>query len=113
MLICRTGAERSEEMCGRNSLSLCSSERTHCDILNPIKKKVPNVNQKMGKYLTHWDYPERQINITVFRNAFAFESNISLPDFHNKDAMSCKVYEPSLAFYRQRQSFGTNDRPII
>lgn len=78
-----------------------------------LKKKVPNVNQKMGKYLTPWDYPQRQMNITVFRNVFTFESNISLPDFYNKDAMSCKVYEPSLAFYHQRQSFGTNDRPII
>lgn len=100
-------------MCGRNSLSLCSSERTHCDILNPIKKKVPNVNQKMGKYLTPWDYPQRQINIIACLHLKAIFPKCSLPDFYNKDAMSCKVYEPSLAFYHQRQSFGTNDRPII
>lgn len=66
MLICRTGAKGSEEMCGRNGLSLLRSlERTHCVILDSNKIRA-NVNQKTGKYLTDLDYSKSRMNNTVF-----------------------------------------------
>lgn len=60
----------------------------------------------MGKYLTDWDYSKSQVNNIVLRNMCLNLKAISpLPDFHNRDLMSCKVYKPSLALYHQRQSF--------
>lgn len=68
MLICRTGAEGSEEMCVRNSLSLLrSSEWPHCVIFNSNKTRA-NVKQETGKYLIGRDYSESQMNNIVFRN---------------------------------------------
>lgn len=65
MLICRTGARGSQEMCGRNSPSLLpSAEWSHCLILNANKTRV-NVSQQMGKYLIDLDYSKSQMNNIV------------------------------------------------
>lgn len=56
ILICRTGAEGSEEMCGKHRPSLLlSTERSSC-FTYPILIKKTNVIEPKCKYLTDRDY---------------------------------------------------------